>query len=50
MILNSDISKAMTIQLEKIFEELPEMPEFAENIRRASKRKFTLNQKETELA
>ncbi len=50
MIRNNDISKAMAIQLEEIFEKLPEMPEFAENIRRAPKRKFTLNQKETELA
>jgi urocanate hydratase len=50
MIRNNDISKAMTIQLEEIFEKLPEMPEFAESIRRAPKRKFTLDQKETELA
>jgi len=50
MIRNNDISKAMTVQLEEIFEKLPEMPDFVESIRRASKRKFTLNQKETELA
>jgi len=50
MIRNNDISKAMTIQLEEIFEKLPEMPEFDESIRRAPKRKFTLDQKETELA
>ncbi len=50
MIRNNDISKAMTIQLEEIFEKLPEMREFDESIRRAPKRKFTLNQKETELA
>lgn len=50
MIRNNDISKAMTIQLEEIFDKLPETPEFIENIRRAPKRKFTLNQKETELA
>jgi urocanate hydratase len=39
MIRNNDISKAMTIQLEEIFEKLPEMPEFVESIRRAPKRK-----------
>jgi len=50
MIRNNDISKAMAIQLEEIFDKLPEMPEFVESIRRAPKRKFTLNQKETELA
>ena len=53
MIRNSDISGAMTIQLEEIFNQLPQipkMPEFAEGIRRAPKREFTLTRKETELA
>ncbi|QIB27360.1 urocanate hydratase [Caloranaerobacter azorensis] len=50
MISNIDISKAMTIKLEDMFDELPEMPKFVEGIRRAPKREFTLTQKETELA
>ena len=53
MTCNSDISGAMTIQLEEIFNQLPQipqMPEFVEGIRRASKREFTLTRKETELA
>jgi len=50
MIRNSDISKAMTIQLEKIFDKLPEHPEFVNGVRRASKRSFTLSQGDTALA
>lgn len=50
MILNSDISRAMTIRLEEIFEQLPQMPEFVEGIRRSPARNFTLSPKETELA
>jgi urocanate hydratase len=50
MICNSDISGAMTIQLEEVFDHLPIMPEFVKGIRRASTREFTLSQKETELA
>lgn len=50
MISNTDISKAMTIKLENIFDEMPEQPEFAEGIRRAPNRNFTLSQKETEVA
>ncbi|KPU27588.1 urocanate hydratase [Caloranaerobacter sp. TR13] len=50
MISNIDISKAMTIKLEDMFEKLPEMPKFVEGIRRAPKREFVLSQKETELA
>ncbi|MHC4321228.1 MAG: urocanate hydratase [Planctomycetota bacterium] len=53
MIHNSDVSGAMTIQLEEIFDQLPQMPpmpEFVKGIRRASTREFTLTQKETELA
>ncbi len=50
MISNSDISGAMTIQLEEIFDQLPQMPEFVQGIRRAPTREFTLTQKETELS
>ncbi|MCD6272589.1 MAG: urocanate hydratase [Deltaproteobacteria bacterium] len=50
MINNIDISNAMSIQLEAIFNKLPDIPEFAEGIRRAPKRNFILSQKETELA
>ncbi len=50
MIYNTDISKSMTIKLGEIFGELPDVPEFVENVRRAPKRDFTLSQKETELA
>lgn len=50
MINNIDISDSMTIKLEEIYSELPDMPEFVEGIRRAPKRGFTLSQKETELA
>ncbi|MBC8551306.1 MAG: urocanate hydratase, partial [Candidatus Brocadiales bacterium] len=50
MIHNSNISGAMTIQLEKTFNQLPQMPEFVKGIRRASTREFTLTKNETELA
>jgi urocanate hydratase len=50
MINNIDISSAMSIQLEAIFNKLPDLPEFSEGIRRAPKRNFILSQKETELA
>ena len=50
MVKNSDISKAMTIDLGQIFDELPPMPKFVEGIRRAPKREFTLSKKETEIA
>ena len=50
MINNIDISDSMTIKLEEIYGELPDMPEFIEGVRRAPKRDFTLSQKETELA
>jgi len=50
MIRNSEISGAMTIQLEEIFNQLPQIPEFVKGIRRASTREFTLTRKETELA
>ena len=51
--LNSDISGAMTIQLEEVFNQLPQMPqmpEFVKGIRRAPTRNFTLSPKETVLA
>lgn len=47
---NYDISKAMTITLEDVFDELPPYPHFQENIRRAPKREFTLTKAETNLA
>jgi urocanate hydratase len=47
---NARISKAMTIKLENMFDDLPEMPPFADGIRRAPTRHFTLNPKDTELA
>jgi urocanate hydratase len=50
MISNSDISGAMTIKLEEALNQLPQMPEFVKDIRRASKREFGLTRKETELA
>lgn len=50
MIHNTDISEAMTVQLENIFDELPETPEFVKGIRRAPTRNFILSQDETELA
>ena len=50
MISNLEVSQAMSVKLEDIFDELPEMPEFVEGIRRAPKRELTLNQKEVELA
>jgi urocanate hydratase len=50
MVDNASISKAMTIKLEDLFDDLPEMLQFADGIRRASARHFTLNPKDTELA
>ena len=50
MIDNQHISKAMTIKLEDIFEDLPPMPQFAAGIRRAPSRRFTLSLKDTQLA
>ena len=47
MIINSDISKSMTVKLDN---KLPEMPEFVENIRRAPDRGFRLSQDQTEIA
>ena len=50
MVLNSDISKSMIIQLEETFDQLPQIPEFVKGIRRAPARNFTLSPKETVLA
>ena len=47
---NIDASNAMTIKLESILDELPDMPQFVDNIRRAPKRHFSLSKSETGLA
>jgi urocanate hydratase len=47
---NTHISQAMQIHMGKIFEDLPELPDFEKGIRRAPARHFTLTQKETQLA
>jgi len=40
---NIDASNAMTIKLENILDDLPDMPEFVDDIHRASKRPFSLS-------
>ncbi len=50
MVANADISQHMTVKLEEIFTDLPDKPTFVEGIRRAPKRKLTLNQGELGLA
>ena len=45
MILNKEISESMTIKLEEVFDELPDMPEFVKGIRRAPKRDFNLSKR-----
>lgn len=47
---NQEISNAMTIKLEDLFESLPEKLVFDQSKRRAPKREFTLTQEETVLA
>ncbi|MEJ2657083.1 MAG: urocanate hydratase, partial [Desulfobacterales bacterium] len=47
---NIDTSNAMSIKLENILDELPDMPEFIGGIRRAPKRHFTLSKSDTVLA
>jgi urocanate hydratase len=47
---NRDISEAMTIKMDEIFIELPEMPGFVEGIRRAPNRPLHLTRREVELA
>ena len=49
MVTNDEIAKAMTLQLDRVLD-LPSVPPFVEGIRRASKRKFTLDRAETVLA
>jgi urocanate hydratase len=50
VIANADISKAMTIHLGTLFDELPPMPDFLPRIRRAPTRHFNLSPRDTELA
>ncbi len=50
MVTNDKIAKAMTLRLDRVVEDLPPMPPFVEGIRRAPKRKFTLDRAETVLA
>lgn len=47
MISNWDINQAMTIKLDDV---LPDYPEFAQGIRRAPRRTFTLTENQTEIA
>ena len=47
MMNNLDVSKAMVIKLDN---ELPEMPEFVDGIRRASARDFRLSKEQTKIA
>jgi len=47
---NNNASNAMTIKLESIFDELPDIPEFVAGIRRAPKRHFSLSKSDTILA
>ena len=47
---NKEISKAMTVKLEDMFDGLPEMPPFTEGIRRAPARQLPLNRQDTKLA
>jgi len=47
---NIDTSNAMTIKLESILDDLPDMPEFVDDIRRAPKRHFSLSKGDTVLA
>ncbi len=50
MTTNSEISTAMSIKLEDLFEELPAPPAFEPGVRRAPMRAFTLSRAETELS
>jgi len=47
---NIDMSQALKIDLGEIFEDLPELPDFVDGIRRAPARHFNLTPKDTELA
>jgi len=46
MMINSDVSNAMTVKLDDILSDLPPAPEFAKKIRRAPKRNFVLSERE----
>lgn len=50
MIANDHIAMSMSVKLENIFKELPDIPQFEEGIRRAPKRELTLNKGEIKLA
>ncbi|MCP4114969.1 MAG: urocanate hydratase [Desulfobacteraceae bacterium] len=50
MMENRDISDSMTIKMDEIFTELPEMPDFVEGIRRAPNRPLHLTREEIGLA
>ena len=50
MITNIDVSKAMTVSLEEIFDQLPARKDFVKGVRRAPKRSFSLTRDETVLA
>ena len=50
MVKDSDISGAMTVSIEDVFDELPPPQHFIDGIRRAPSRNFTLTQSETALA
>ena len=50
MISNAEIAQAMTVTLEEIFPDLPAMPEFSPNVRRAPDRHFSLHRQDTVLA
>ena len=47
---NTNMSQALKIDLGEIFEDLPELPDFVDGIRRAPARHFNLTPTETELA
>jgi len=47
---NEIASQAMTVKLDAIFDELPEMPQFVKGVRRAPKRHFSLSEEDTVLA
>jgi urocanate hydratase len=47
---NRDISQAMTVKLEDLFDDLPAKPAFVDGIRRAPTRSFALSRSDSELA
>ncbi|MCP4686459.1 MAG: urocanate hydratase, partial [Desulfobacterales bacterium] len=50
MITNTEISTAMSIKLDDLFDELPVPPQFEPGVRRAPMRAFTLSKEETALS